>query len=101
MGVSTVEDTGTPGSPGIEQDEEEDTPNSITGVDEDAGPKDFYHPASVEPQPTIWLPRDPLGLGEAEERANRAAGIKVSTVDAVMDGKGHVDISGPPPDLVL
>ncbi|EIW55322.1 DUF221-domain-containing protein [Trametes versicolor FP-101664 SS1] len=102
MGVSTVEDTATPGSPGIEQDEEEeDTPNSITGVDEDAGPKDFYHPASVEPQPTIWLPRDPLGLGEAEERANRAAGIKVSTVDAVMDGKGHVDISGPPPDLVL
>ena len=67
-------------------------------MDEDAGPKDFYHPASVEPAPIIWIPRDPLGLGEAEERACREAGVAVSTKDAVMDGKGHVDISGPPPD---
>ncbi|KAI0819394.1 DUF221-domain-containing protein [Trametes gibbosa] len=75
-----------------------DRQSSTRGVDEDVGPKDFYHPASVEPQPTIWLPCDPLGLGEAEERALRAVGIKVSTVDAHMDGKGHVDISGPPPE---
>ena len=75
-----------------------DQESSIRGVDEDAGPKDFYHPASVEPQPVIWIPRDPLGLGEAEERAIRAAGIRVSTRDAVMDAKGHVDIEGPPPE---
>ncbi|KAI0350828.1 DUF221-domain-containing protein [Trametes cingulata] len=85
-----------PGAPGVERTEEQES--SIRGVDEDAGPKDFYHPASVEPQPIIWLPRDPLGLGEAEERAIREAGIKVSTKDARMDGKGHVDIEGPPPE---
>ncbi|KAI0642619.1 DUF221-domain-containing protein [Trametes meyenii] len=68
------------------------------GVDEEAGPKDFYHPASVERQPVVWLPRDPLGLGVAEERALREAGIRVSTRDAVMDAKGHVDIEGPPPE---
>ncbi|KAI0631057.1 DUF221-domain-containing protein [Trametes polyzona] len=102
-GASTVEDveqeraaSAKPGAPGLEQ--EDDRQSSIQGVDEDAGPKDFYHPASVEPQPIIWLPRDPLGLGEAEERAIRAAGIKVSTRDAVMDDKGHVDIHGAPPE---
>ncbi|KAI0720717.1 DUF221-domain-containing protein [Cerioporus squamosus] len=72
--------------------------SSLRGVDEEAGPKDFYHPASVDPQPVVWIPRDPLGLGEAEEKACREAGVDVSTQDAVMDGKGHVDISGPPPD---
>ncbi|KAI8969798.1 DUF221-domain-containing protein [Trametes punicea] len=86
-----------PGAPGVEREEGE-RENAIRGVDEDVGPKDFYHPASVEPQPIIWIPRDPLGLGEAEERAIREAGIKVSTKDAVMDNKGHVDISGPPPE---
>ena len=70
----------------------------LRGVDEEGGPKDFYHPASVEPQPTIWIPRDELGLGEAEERACREAGLAASTRDAVMDDEGHVDISGPPPD---
>ena len=71
--------------------------DAVRGVDEEAGPKDFYHPASVEAQPVVWLPRDPLGLGEAEERACREAGVEVSTRDAVMDAKGHVDIAGPPP----
>ncbi|KAH9941598.1 uncharacterized protein BXZ73DRAFT_97988 [Epithele typhae] len=73
--------------------------SSIAPIDEEAGPKDFYHPASVEPAPVVWLPRDPLGLGEAEARACREAGVEVSTVDAVMDDKGHVDIQGPPPDV--
>ncbi|KAI0366794.1 DUF221-domain-containing protein [Pilatotrama ljubarskyi] len=105
-GVVSIEDTeraraasAKPGAPGVEREEgAEDHVSSIRGVDEDAGPKDFYHPASIEPQPIIWLPRDPLGLGEAEERAIREAGIKVSTKDARMDEKGHVDIEGPPPD---
>lgn len=59
--------------------------------------KDFYHPASVEPQRVVWVPRDGMGLGEAEVRANREAGIKASLDDARMDDKGHVDISGAPP----
>ena len=71
---------------------------SVQGIDEEEGPKDFYHPASVEPQQTIWIPRDPLGLCEAEEAVIRERGIRVSSVDARMDEKGHVDISGPPPD---
>ncbi|KAL7277352.1 hypothetical protein ACG7TL_009211 [Trametes sanguinea] len=111
--TATVEDvergrasSAKPGAPGIErdfahengEDAGADDVASVRGVDEDAGPKDFYHPATVEPQPIIWIPRDPLGLGVAEERALRDAGIKVSTKDAVMDGKGHVDIQGPPPD---
>lgn len=72
-------------------------PPSIKGVDEDAGPKEFYHPASVEPQRVVWLPKDTLGLAEEEEKAIRDAGVLVSLEDAQMDEKGHVDISGPPP----
>ncbi|KAI1788641.1 hypothetical protein LXA43DRAFT_1024412 [Ganoderma leucocontextum] len=79
-------------------DQGEDLESVVWGVDEESGPKDFYHPASVEPQPTIWIPRDELGLGEAEERACREAGLTASTRDAVMDAEGNVDISGPPPD---
>ncbi|EJF57403.1 hypothetical protein DICSQDRAFT_183264 [Dichomitus squalens LYAD-421 SS1] len=84
-------------SPTRTDKDKESNDSSVRGVDEDAGPKDFYHPASVEPAPIIWIPRDPLGLGEAEERACKEAGLAVSTQDAVMDAKGHVDISGPPP----
>lgn len=72
-------------------------PEEIRPVDEDAGPKEFYHPASVEPQRVVWLPRDRLGLAAEEERAIRDAGILVSSEGAVMDDKGHVDISAAPP----
>ena len=77
--------------------ESQKAPPSIKGVDEDAGPKEFYHPASVEPQRVVWLPKDTLGLAEEEEKAIRDAGVLVSLEDAQMDEKGHVDISGPPP----
>ena len=87
-------EAGSPSSPSADTDADAD---AVRGVDEEAGPKDVYHPASVEAQPVVWLPRDPLGLGEAEERACREAGVEVSTRDAVMDAKGHVDIAGPPP----
>ncbi len=70
---------------------------NVKPVDEDAGPKEFYHPASVEPQQVVWLPQDVLGLAEAEERENRERGILVSSEDARMDAKGHVDIQGTPP----
>lgn len=72
-------------------------PPEIKPVDEDAGPKEFYHPASVEPQQTVWIPRDELGLADEEEREIRARGISVSTEGARMDAKGHVDISDAPP----
>ncbi|CCM04897.1 uncharacterized protein FIBRA_07093 [Fibroporia radiculosa] len=72
--------------------------DDLLGVDEEDGPKDFYHPATVEPQMTIWIPKDPLGLGEAEENVNREKGIAASTENARMDGKGHVDVLGAPPE---
>lgn len=80
---------------GDAQDDDED---HILGIDEEEGPKDFYHPASVEPQPVVWVPRDTLGLAEAEEQATRQLGIAVSIEHAALDKKAHVDIDGPPPD---
>lgn len=87
-----------PGSPETDASSSKASqPPSIKPIDEEAGPKEFYHPASVEPQRPIWLPKDQLGLAEAEAIAIKEKGIDVSLEDAVMDGKGHVDISGAPP----
>ena len=61
------------------------------------GPEDFTHPAAVEPQRVVWLPRDPLGLAQAEEKDLRNAGVEVSTENAEMNEKGHVELRGPPP----
>lgn len=110
--ISTVDiinpdmgETSATSSPQIPQDAENDTeegphtenPPEIKPVDEDAGPKEFYHPASVEPQRIVWLPQDQLGVAAEEEGEIREAGISVSTEGAVMDNKGHVDINGAPP----
>ncbi|KAF8637889.1 hypothetical protein AX17_002512 [Amanita inopinata Kibby_2008] len=60
----------------------------------------FGHPAVSRPQRTIWLPRDVLGLAAEEERACREAGVHASVgPDAVMDGKGKVNVSGVPPEV--
>lgn len=61
----------------------------------------FAHPATSRPQRVVWIPRDLLGLAEEEEKACRDAGVDVSARDAEMNEKGHVDISGPPPDMFL
>lgn len=57
----------------------------------------FAHPASRESQQVVWIPTDPLGLGEAEAAACQAQGVKVSMDGAQMNGKGHVDVDRPPP----
>ena len=57
---------------------------------------EFLHPA-LGPARIVWIPRDTLGLGEAEERENRAARVDVSTRFAFMNEVGHVDVEGPPP----
>lgn len=87
-------------APGDDEESNRLSQFSVRGIDEEEGPKDFYHPASIEPQQTIWIPHDTLGLCEAEEAALRERGIRVSSADALMDEKGHVDISGAPPDEV-
>lgn len=61
------------------------------------GPTDFNHPASVEPQRIIWIPADPLGLGDLEANELNGEGVHASTENATMDAKGHVDIHGHPP----
>ncbi|KAG8721432.1 hypothetical protein FRC08_013196 [Ceratobasidium sp. 394] len=63
------------------------------------GLEDFMHPAATELQQVIWLPRDPLGLAEAEETEPKAAGIEVLTEDAEMDGWGYVELRGPLPGM--
>ena len=63
--------------------------------------EDFAHPASVEPQQIVWIPRDPLGLGPAEASANVAHGVQVSMEGAAMDGKGRVDVDRTPPGMTV
>ncbi|THH04380.1 hypothetical protein EW145_g5564 [Phellinidium pouzarii] len=67
-------------------------------ADEDAtGVFDFAHPAAVSPQRVVWIPSDALGFASGEVPGCRMAGVDASCTRAVMDAKGHVDISGPPP----
>ncbi|KAK7044665.1 kinase domain-containing protein [Favolaschia claudopus] len=61
----------------------------------------FTHPAASRPQRVVWFPKDRLGLAEEEERGCVDMGVDCSVKDAEMNEKGKVDISGPPPDLVL
>jgi hypothetical protein len=61
------------------------------------GPKDFDHPASVEPQRIVWVPNDDLGLGRAEVDDMKRRGIEGSVEKTQMDEKGKIKITGPPP----
>lgn len=78
-----------PGGPGTMQRTEQD------GND----PNAFFHPATKEPARILWLPKDELGLCEAEIRVNSGMGIGSTCRYAVLGHKGEVRISGPPPDL--
>lgn len=54
-----------PGGPGVQMLEEED----------ENDPNAFFHPATKEPMRILWLPRDELGLAEAEIERNAKLGI--------------------------
>jgi len=58
----------------------------------------FAHPAISRPQRLVWFPQDRLGLAAEEVQANAAAGVDASTDGAVVNEKGHVEISAAPPD---
>ena len=62
------------------------------------GPTDFSHPAAVEEQRVIWLPRDQLGLVDEIERDLDSRSVLHSTDGTEMDGKGHVDVRMAPPE---
>ncbi|KAI0310000.1 hypothetical protein OF83DRAFT_1071203 [Amylostereum chailletii] len=65
---------------------------------EEAEEVDFWHPAAVEPQPVIWLPRDLLGLVDESQRGIREEGIETTCEGAEMNAKGHVDVKSAPPE---
>lgn len=73
--------------------------SSVPGIDEQSGPKEFYHPASVEPAHTVWMPKDELGLAEAEARACEEQGVDATARGAVMNPKGKVRIEEGPPEM--
>lgn len=65
------------------------------------GPTDFTHPAAVEPQRIVWIPRDEMGLAESEVVDMRRHGVESSTENAILDAKGHTEIEGHPPGMIL
>ncbi|KAL7422246.1 phosphate metabolism protein 7 [Cryptotrichosporon argae] len=76
-------------------------PGLVRGLQDDANdPMAFFHPATKEPQRIVWLPRDELGLIEAEIEENVARGVESTDRNAFLDRKGRVTIRGPPPDLL-
>ena len=68
---------------------------------EDEGSIDFRHPAAVEEQRIIWLPRDRLGLVDEITQDLDSRDILHSTDGAEMDDKGHVNVTMAPPEDVL
>jgi len=58
----------------------------------------FTNPAAYKPQPVVWLPKDTLGIAKIELESNRLSGIESSDQGAIMNEKGKVEISRPPPD---
>jgi hypothetical protein len=85
--------------------EEESTAESVLGeaaaddTAEDEGPTDFTHPAVSNHPHVVWIPMDKLGLAHDEVESIRALGIDVSSDGATLNEKGHVEITGPPPDI--
>jgi hypothetical protein len=67
---------------------------------EDDGSTDFRHPAAVEEQRIIWLPRDQLGLVDKITQDLASRDILHSTDGAEMDDKGHVNVTMAPPEDV-
>lgn len=65
-----------PGGPGVRP------PRQLREDDPDA----FLHPAVRNPQMVVWLPRDELGLCDAEVHKNRECGVATSSRHAVLNG---------------
>ncbi|BEJ13586.1 hypothetical protein CspHIS471_0307600 [Cutaneotrichosporon sp. HIS471] len=76
-----------PGGPGV-----------IRPPDDSASPAAFFHPATHQPQPIVWLPQDELGVARTQVRENRKEGVKSTTRNAVLDAKNRVLVIGPAPD---
>jgi hypothetical protein len=76
----------------------ESSRSPLTKLDKGEVATDFRHPATVEEQRVIWLPKDPLGLVKEIERDLDSHDILHSTECAQMDAKGGVDVNLVPED---
>ena len=87
-------------SPSFTNESRSSSPSPSAKPVEDEGPTDFSHPAAVEGQRMIWLPKDSLGLVREIERDLESRGVLHSTEGAEMDNKGHVNVTTAPPEDV-
>jgi hypothetical protein len=87
-------------SPSFTNETRSSSPSPSAKPVEDEGPTNFSHPAAVEEQRIIWLPRDRLGLVHDLGRDLDSRGILHSTEGAEMDDKGHVNVTTAPPEEV-
>lgn len=75
--AKTEADFAKPGGRGARRPQRED------GAD----PKAFLHPATKDPQRILWLPRDALGLADAQVAENTAAGVESTTRNAIFNSQ--------------
>ena len=58
----------------------------------------FSHPAAVEEQRIIWLPKDPLGLVHNIEQELSSWNVLYSSVGAEMDSQGNIIVTSASPE---
>ena len=87
-------------SPTFSNESRSSSPSPSAKSVEDEGPTDFSHPAAVEEQRIIWLPKDRLGLIDEIMQDLSVWDILHSTDGAEMDDKGHVSVTMAPPEDV-
>ncbi|CAK5265567.1 unnamed protein product [Mycena citricolor] len=95
----TQSKTTRPGRPSIDSRDLSDEDVS-TDDEEDTDEHAFDHPSTYMPQPTVWLPKDRLGISELLIGEMRAAGVDASDLGASMDARGVVEVTRNPPDEV-
>lgn len=87
-------------SPGFSNESRSSSPSPSAKSVEAEGPTDFSHPAAVEEQRIVWLPKDRLGLIDEITQDLAVWDVLHSTEGAEMDEKGHVNVSMAPPEDV-
>jgi len=75
----------------------DENPVEASAPPNDEEPADFDNPC-LNPQRTVWIPEDSLGLAREEEKSLLELNIKTSLEGAAMDIKGHIEVTTPPPD---
>ena len=87
-------------SPTFSNESRSSSPSPSAKSVENERPTDFSHPAAVEEQRIVWLPKDRLGLIDEIIQDLAVWDVLHSTDGAEMDDKGHVDVTMAPPEDV-